>query len=628
MSNVNDEYLEMTEIAEAATFSEALGALEFDPHALKRKYDAERDKRLRADGNAQFVPTVDGKFASFSADPWAEAFTREPVTQHCQVMIAGGGFGGLLAGARLREAGIEEIGFIENGGDFGGTWYWNRYPGAMCDIEAHIYLPLLEELNYAPRHRYTYANEILEHSKRIANHYKLYDRAYFQTTITEAHWREERRHWSIATNRGDHFTADFFVLACGRQSLPKLPAIPGIDRYGGHAFHSSRWDYAYTGGSENDFTLTGLKDKRIAVVGTGATAIQIVPEVAKWARETFVVQRTPSSVWWRGQQPTGENWVDMSAPGWQKARRENFQRFISGSPQPIDDVHDGWTELSAGLTPMPSEPIVRRLGRPLSGAERGELSQISDYRVMNRIRARVDELVDDPETAEALKPWYRWMCKRPCFHDEYLQAFGQPNVHMIDTEGKGAEAFTKGGIMVAGREIPVDCVVFATGFEAGIAYTRLTGFELYGSNGIALSAHWRGGVRSLHGMNTDKFPNCYFLGGTAHSAAAVNAVHLLDEQANHMAYIVGEAHKRGFSRLEADANAVDQYTSGIRNSRAGKALLRLFLECTPGYYNAEGDAKSSDELFLGGRYGDGPLAFYDLLKKWRETGSLPGMNSE
>ena len=616
----------MSEVDHTPTLAETLSPLEFDPTALKRKYDAERDKRMRSDGNTQYIPTIEGKFANYSTDPWVNPnFTRGPAAQHSQVLIAGGGFGGLLAGARLREIGVENITIIEDGGDFGGTWYWNRYPGAMCDIEAHIYLPLLEELNYAPRHRYTYAAEILEHSQRIANHYNLYEKAYFQTVITQARWEETEHHWLIETNRGDRLTADFFVLACGRQSLPKLPGIPGIDRFSGHAFHSSRWDYAYTGGNEKDFALTGLKDKRVAIIGTGATAIQIVPEVAKWANATYVFQRTPSSVWWRGQQPTDENWVDMSMPGWQKARRENFQNFISGHPQPHDDVRDGWTDLTTKLAPLPSGPIIDRLGRALTGPEKGYLTEISDYRTMNEIRARVDMLVNDSETAELLKPWYRWSCKRPCFHDEYLQAFNQPNVHLIDTAGKGVEAFSEHGIVISGEEIPVDCIVFATGFEAGIEYTRLTGFELYGCDGIPLSEHWHKGVRSLHGMNTDHFPNCYMLGGTTHSASAVNAVHLLDEQANHVAYIINEASRRGVTRLEAHPDAVDDYTAEIRNSRTGKALLRLFAECTPGYYNAEGDARNAEDIFMGGRYGDGPLAFYALLKRWREAGTLPGM---
>ena len=603
------------------TIRDAIGDLDFDPDELKRKYAFERDKRLRTDGRTQYVPTVDGKFKNFSKDPWADAhLTRDPITDHTEIFIAGGGFGGLLAGARLREAGFkDDIRIVEEGGDFGGTWYWNRYPGAMCDIEAHIYLPLLEELNYMPKHRYSYAEELLDHSRHIGKHYDLYKKATFSTIITSAKWQDDQNQWVIETDRGDRFTARYAIFACGRQSLPKLPGVPGIEQFAGHAFHSSRWDYNYTGGSERDDRLTKLRDKTVAVIGTAATAVQIVPEVAKWAQQTYVVQRTPSSLGVRGQCITGPNWVDTSVPGWQKARQENFQRFISGDPPSRDDVRDSWTELSLAMIPIPASQIEEKLGRKLTGPEKGYLSEIADHKVMNALRARIDSIVEDPEVAEALKPWYRWACKRPCFHDEYLAAFNKPNVRLVDTDGKGVEAFTPNGFIAAGEEFDADCVIFATGFEAGINYTRLTGFEIYGRNGTALSEHWANGVRTLHGMTTDRFPNCFFIGGNAHSAAAVNAVHLLDEQSKHVAYMLERAQEGRHLTLEPNPAAVDAYTDEIKNSPTGKALLRLFAECTPGYFNAEGSAEKAEDLFTGGRYGDGPLAFYQLLSKWREN---------
>jgi cation diffusion facilitator CzcD-associated flavoprotein CzcO len=281
--------------AGCSTIWEYFRDLDFDPEALKKRYEQERDRRIQPSANRLYVPTRHGKFANFGKDPGAPDITRAPVHDHVQVIVAGGGFGGLLAGARLREAGLTDIRIIEDGADFGGTWYWNRYPGLMCDIEAHVYLPLLEELNYAPRHRYSYGPEIFEHCQRIGRHYGLYDKALFQTAIREMRWQEDARHWVVETDRGDRLTADFVVLACGRQALPKLPSIPGIDLFEGHAFHSSRWDYSYTGG-DNSGGLVGLTGKRVAVVGTGATAIQIVPAVAEWAKELYVFQRTPSTV--------------------------------------------------------------------------------------------------------------------------------------------------------------------------------------------------------------------------------------------------------------------------------------------------------------------------------------------
>jgi cyclohexanone monooxygenase len=608
------------------TVEDLLGPLGFDPGALKGKYERERDKRILPEGNQQYVPAIDGKFADYGKDPWADpGFSRAPIHDHSEVIVAGGGFGGLLVGARLREAGVSDVRIIEEGSDFGGTWYWNRYPGAMCDIEAHIYLPLLEELNYAPRHRYAYAPEMLEHSRRIGEHYGLYKKACFQTVITRASWLEAESRWLIETNRGDRMTAKYFALACGRQSLPKLPGIPGIDAFEGHAFHSSRWDYRYTGGDSNG-NLAGLRDKHVAVIGTGATAVQIVPEVAKWAEQLLVFQRTPSSVGVRGQQPTPPDWADMSKPGWQRERRENFQRLISNIRQELDYVHDGWVEISSMLKPMSSREIAARLGRRATREEFAFLAEVADFKAMNYLRSRVDEIVSDPATAEALKPWYRWFCKRPCFHDEYLQAFNRPNVGLVDTQGQGVERLTRQGIVAGGREYRTDCIIFATGFEAGITYNRLIGFEIEGRGGVRLSDHWQGGgVRTLHGMTTDGFPNCLLVGGNQQTVAAVNAVHLLDEQARHLAYVVSEAEKRGVSWLEPSSEAVDAYVDVIRSSPKNKVQLDYYAACTPGYYNAEGRAARGEDLFTGARYPDGPMPFYEMLAAWRAEGTLAGL---
>ncbi|GGC65565.1 monooxygenase [Chelatococcus reniformis] len=600
------------------------GPRDFDPDALKAKYVSERDKRVVAGGNGQYVP-VEGRFANFDKDPWVDPdFARAPIAEHSQVIVAGGGFGGLLAGARLREAGCTDIRIIENGGDFGGTWYWNRYPGAMCDIEAHIYLPLIEELNYPPKHRYSYAPEMLNVSQRIGRHYGLYDKACFQTTITAARWLDAEARWLVETDRGDRLTADILVLACGRQSLPKLPGIPGIETFKGHAFHSSRWDYAYTGG---DFHggLTGLRDKRVAVIGTGASAVQLVPELAKFARELIVLQRTPSSVGVRDNRETPPDYVDMSVPGWQRARRYNFQSLISGIRQDRDEVSDGWTALTEAITPPKAAEVAKRLGREPTVDELKYLAEIYDYDVMNRLRGRVDEVVGDAATAEALKPWYRWFCKRPCFHDDYLGTFNLPHVRLVDTGGGGVERVTADGVVANGQEYGADCLIFATGFEAGITYTRLTGFEIHGREGLALSEHWRSGVRTLHGLTTDRFPNCFFVGGNQQSTAAVNAVHLLDEQGEHVSYIVKEMGRRGISQVEPSPEAVDAYVDLIRTSPTNAQLVDFYQDCTPGYYNAEGKAKKGEEIFFGGRYGDGPIPFFRMLQAWREKGALEGL---
>ena len=295
-------------VTEKANIVELMGGLDFDPAALKSKYLAERDKRLRDDANEQYVE-VTAEFSHYVDDPYVDpGYTREPLFDTVEMAIIGGGFGGLLMAARMKESGFKNIRMIEKAGDFGGTWYWNRYPGAMCDVESYCYLPLLEELNYMPEHKYSFAPEILEHSKRIARHYDLYDDACLQTSITNLTWEERTEHWIIETDRGDKMRARYVAMANGPLSRPKLPGITGINDYAGHTFHTSRWDYAYTGGDSYG-NLINLKDKRVGIIGTGATGVQCIPHLGEWAKELYVFQRTPSSIDVRNNGKTDPEWA-------------------------------------------------------------------------------------------------------------------------------------------------------------------------------------------------------------------------------------------------------------------------------------------------------------------------------
>src|SRR5262245_55893397 len=428
-----------------------VGDVDFDPDALKRKYLSERDKRLRADGNAQYIE-VKAEFSRYIDDPYVEpGFTRAPVFDHVEFAIIGGGFGGLLMGARLREAGFKDLRVVESAGDFGGTWYWNRYPGAMCDVESYCYLPLLEELGYLPKHKYSFAPEILEHSRRIARHYHLYDDALMQTSITELRWDDAAARWIVSTSRGDRFKTQFVAMANGPLSRPKLPGIPGIGDFKGYTFHTSRWDYRYTGG-DNSGNLTGLKDKRVGIIGTGATAVQCIPHLGEWAKQLYVFQRTPSSIDVRNNAETDFAWAATLPPGWQQRRMDNFNILTSGGHQDEDLVHDGWTDIFRNLMGPAVKEASKKLGRRLTKHERAELLELADYRKMNQVRAHVDAIVQDKATAEALKPWYRQFCKRPCFHDEYLATFNRPNVTLVDTHGKGVERLTETGAIANGQE--------------------------------------------------------------------------------------------------------------------------------------------------------------------------------
>lgn len=594
-----------------------------DVEALRAKYDAERDRRIRPDGKRQYSG-VSGAFASYGDDPnVAGNFQRDPIVAYNEVVIVGGGFAGLLAGARLKQAGYNDVRIIEHAGDFGGTWYWNRYPGAQCDIEALIYLPLLEEVGYTPRDRYAYQPEIYQHCRNIGHHFGLYEHATFQTSITSMHWNEERREWAIETDRDDKLTAKYVVLACGRQSLPKLPNLPGIERFKGAIFHSSRWRYDYTGGDATG-NLTGLKDKRVGVIGTGASGVQIVPHVAACAKETFVFQRTPSSIGVRANRKIEPDYTAKLAPGWQRERMENFAASMAGERPAQDLVQDSWTAVAERLFAVKRDVVAEQLGHEPSSDEMALATELLDHSVMNDLRQRIADIVEDPDKALKLTPWYRWQCKRPCYNDEYLAAFNRHNVHLVDACKHGLQSFTENTVVVEGQSYELDCLIFATGFEAGVSFTHLAGFEIYGRDGRELSEHWGEGPRSLFGQMTDGFPNLFFMGAGTPSAAAINVMHLLDEQSRQLAYILSTARDRGSDMIEVEAAAVEDYTSGIRNSPKNKALFAFFSQCTPGYYNLEGSAKRAEEFFLGGKYGDGPRAFFEMLAAWREKGDMAG----
>ena len=588
--------------------------LGFDPNALREKYRAERDKRLRADASEQYVE-IAGKFAHYLEDPYVQPIERAPIDEAVEVVVIGGGFGGQLAAARLREAGVQDIRIIEKGGDFGGTWYWNRYPGAACDIESYIYLPLLEEVGYLPVEKYSRAPEILRHSRAIGERFDLYKGALFQTEVKELRWDEAASRWTVSTNRGDALRARFVVMANGPLHRPKLPGIPGVESFKGHSFHTSRWDYEYTGGDSNG-GLTGLKDKRIGIIGTGATAVQCVPHLGEWAKELYVFQRTPSSIDVRNNRPTDPEWAASLQPGWQQERMDNFNVLVSGGFADKDLVNDGWTDIIGNIL-----LLARKKAEAGEKVENpAELMQLADFKKMEQVRARVDAVVEDPAKAEALKPWYNQFCKRPCFHDEYLTTFNRPNVHLIDTKGRGVERITETAIVVDGKEYEVDCLIYATGFEVGTDYTRRSGYELYGRGGQTLTDKWKNGAETLHGVLSRGFPNCFIV-SNVQSGFSANFPHMINEQSKHIAYLVKSAMERQARVVEPSEEAEQAWVDTI----VKLAVMReqFLKECTPGYYNNEG--KPEAMTAKNGSYGAGPVAFTKVLEDWRAEGSLKGL---
>lgn len=594
--------------------AEAEEQLDFDAEVLREKYRQERDKRMRFDGNEQYQE-VTGDFSNYMDDPYVEEVVdREPLRDEMDIIIVGGGFGGLITGARFREAGIENIRIIEKGGDFGGTWYWNRYPGAACDTESYIYLPLCEELNFVPKEKYTHAPEILAHSKNIGNHYNLYRDACFQTEVTGMVWDADISRWIVTTNRDDEMRARFVVMSNGPLNRPKLPGISGINTYTGHTFHTSRWDYEYTGGGpEGD--LHKLADKRVGIIGTGATAVQCIPHLGRGAKELFVFQRTPSSVDVRANRPTDPEWAQSLQSGWQRERMENFNTLTSGGIVEEDLVQDGWTEIIRNLISM-----ANYRGKDTDWSKVPYLMEIADFKKMNQIRDRVDSIVEDPETAEALKPWYRQFCKRPCFHDDYLPTFNRNNVHLIDTEGKGVRAITEQGIVANGEEFEVDCIIFATGFEVGTEYTRRAGYDVVGRDGLKLSEKWAEGMRTLHGLHSCGFPNLFIM-SNGQAAFTTNFPHAMDNAARHMSYIIGKCFDERITSIEATQEAEDDWVAEIVSMSRYNEDFQV--ACTPGYYNNEG--QPNPKSIQNGAYGKGSNPYFRKMQAWRDEGNMPGL---
>lgn len=587
----------------------AVGDLESDPERLRGKYLAERDKRLRPEGNAQYI-AVEEAFADYAADPYVDpGFSRNPVSEDVEVVLIGGGHAGLLGGHALRQAGIDDFRIIEKAGDFGGTWYWNRYPNCRCDVESYIYLPLVEQFGAMPSEKYIRSSEILAHAQHVARELDLYPHTLFQTGVTELRWDEERARWIISTDRGDEIRARFVTLGSGPLNRPKLPGIPGVETFKGKAFHTSRWDYGYTGGDETG-NLTGLKDKRVAIIGTGATAVQAITALAESAGHLYVVQRTPAAVEARNNRSTDPDWwKSWRHPGWWEERARNFDGFSVGEPQQKDLVADGWTTSWAKFAD------AARASGEQGTDDAVSIQQRVDYEKMGAIRARIEQIVDDPDTAEALKPYYNWFCKRPLFHDGYYEVFNRPNVTLVDTKGKSLDRITENAIEFEGQSYEVDCIIYASGFEAAAPSNRSGGFTLTGKGGMTIEEHWKDGMRTLHGMFVHGFPNLGIIHGIKQAATTWNGTYILTKHTHHFIDLVRRCRDQGVAVFEATTAAEDAWLGEL--AEKATADLEFLADCTPGYINNEG--QNLGEAIYSSTYGPGVFEYLRVLERWRES---------
>lgn len=632
-----------------------------DAAATMQKYTEEAQKRVELrQGTTIYSDLQTSKserFQSLAGDPWAdhEALNaREPALRggdKQKVIILGAGFGALLAAVRLIQQGFDadDIRFVDSAGGFGGTWYWNRYPGLHCDVESYVYLPFLEETGYVPKKKYSPGHEILEHCNRVAAHWNLQDKALFRTRVASLAWDENNKDWTVSLSedrgpgndtRAITVKAQYFIISAGVLSRPQAPNIQGLESFSGAMFHTSRWDWTVTGGTPTDPTMTGLEGKRVGVIGTGATAVQVIPHLARHAGELLVFQRTPSAVSPRWQHDTDMGvWQTKVAThrGWQLARMANFARRVSrAAPEPgeeVDLVDDAWSGIDTyqALVGSPRKGRVTPTPEAIA-AHIGEFVGM-DLPHAERTRAWVSEVVRDRDTAEKLKAWYPTWCKRPTFSDEYLQTFNLPNVRLVDTAGRGVESATVKGLVFDGEEYPLDVLVLCTGYVSPVTGmgnpAAMPNIDLSGRDGAAMDEKFRTrGPTTLHGIMSHDFPNLFFFGGLQTGSTA-NFAYMLEVQATHLAHILGEANKRGAAMVEASVEGEEAWSNEVASMAAWYAMIPM---CTPGYMNNEGamfgKQPAPEEALKAARgspWAKGLLDYEKVLVEWRSKGDLAGL---
>ena len=600
----------------------------FDPEAVRAKYQIERDKRSVKGRAAIRDLTRDEVFAKYRDDPFTPVARRDPVVDEIDVAIVGAGMAGVVVGAQLRKTGIERIRLIDRAGGIGGTWYWNRYPGVMCDVESYCYMPMLEEMEYIPKTRYAFGEEIREHIEAIAHRFDLVDSALFHTGVETSEWDESCSRWVIRTDRGDEIRARYLVMAVGILNLMKLPVIPGMETFEGRAFHSARWDYEYTGGGPDE-TMTKLAERVVGIIGTGASAIQAIPPLAESSKQLYVFQRTPGAVGVRGNHPTTEDFVQSLRPGWHRERNENFQAVMLGRAVEVDLVDDSWCHHFARINNQPFEPGTTMEEYMLQVDE-------FDFEVMELHRERIRETVTDPAKVEALMPYYKYSCRRPLFHDEYLPALNRANVTIVDCPA-GIDRVTERGIVVDGHEYELDCIVYATGFEPEVTpLPRRLEHEVVGRGGRTIAKKWEDedGEATLFGMMTAGFPNLFLMPCPGHQAVVtVNYTLLTEVAAEHIAATVAALEDEGVSFFDVTEEAEADWVQQILPTNAGaRTAPPGGVPCTPGsrmLFDDDGNmiVLEPHSGSYGGGFGD-YFGFRDLLTQWRERGDFAGLELE
>ena len=537
-----------------------------------------RDFKEARRGAADYM-AMDGEFSKYLEDVYSAApVPRESLTDDVEIVVVGAGFAGMLLWYKLQKAGFTDVRFCEKGGDVGGTWYWNRYPGIACDVESYSYLPLLEEMDYIPTMKFASGFEIMEYCQKFAKKFNFYERCLFHTTVEETKWDEDDRRWTVHTNRGDAMRARYVILANGILTTPKLAKIQGMGSFAGESFHTSRWNYD-----------TDLTNKRVGIIGTGATAVQVIPEIAKAVKELFVFQRTPSSIDVRDQRETTSEEMStwQTEPGWARARRARFARISAG--RTAMKANDDY--LAGKVADFKERKAYDRV---LSPEELIEKQLNTNFRIMEQIRARVDAIVEDPKTAASLKPYYPYGCKRPTFHDEYLPTFNKANVTLVDTAPRGVTEISPKGVIHDGIEYALDVLIYATGFQwmATSTFNMITG-----RNGQTLSSKWKAeGTKTFLGLHSHGFPNLFIISGPQGGGGSFNFTDAIDQHADYVVWMLETLRNNMHTVVDVKKEPEQEYAEHCRIADITSQPLR---DCIS-YYNGHGDAEPGSLAYYGG----------------------------
>ncbi|KAF7364882.1 Phenylacetone monooxygenase [Mycena venus] len=534
----------------------------------KARYIEERNKRLRPEGLSQFLKLADfTQFKYLEEDPWVDhaAYNaRAPALNDgddIKFLVLGAGYGGLLFAVHLIEAGFNaaDIRIVDVAGGFG---------------ELHLHAPLLEETGHMPQFRYAYGPELREHAKKIAEKWGLTDKALFRTHCHTARWDDAAKRWI------------YVFEASGTLNAPQIPRLPGFDSFKGQHFHTSRWNYEITGGTDVDWTLDKLKDKRLA----------------KWVKHLCVFQRPPSSVDERGQRPPDPaEWTNKiaSTKGWQLARSQNFNSCLINEPIGEDLVDDGWcrTRSYCAVTGAPGIVVPEKIPEYIARLHAYDVERAE------KIQARTSEIVKDPVTADKLKHWYPAWCKRLTFHDDYLPAFNLP---------MGVEALTDEAVVVDGKPYPIDVLVLSTGFALAVEDDSGTpgqraGMKVFGREGLDMDDKWtREGMGTLHGVASHDFPNLFFP-GPLETGVTANFTFTLSILASHVANILAEAERR--------AGQSNKFTVEVMKAAeeewGGEVLKRA------AWFGGCAAMKAA----RGAPWGEGIVSFTEVLKAWKTRAS-------